>query len=333
MHRIIALAAAPLGLAFAVSALAAEPLRVMGFGGSSNWPVFVAQDKGFFERERLEVRLLTAADSATQLASLTEGRIDIAMTAFDNLVAVREGQVQPALAGDADLIAFLGVNHGGRSSLVAQPGTAGVADLKGARLGVDAISTGYAFVLEEMLRRAGLNRGDYELVSVGGGRQRWEALRDKKVAAALLNAPVDATAEAAGFKRLASSADAVERYQGSVGAARRAWARDNEKTLVGFIRAYVAAVDWLYDPANAQEAKAILLKRQERMRPEEAQRSYEELLGPSHGSLLRRAAIDLEGARTVLRLRSSFAMPPKNLDDPNRYYEPRYYNMAVRADG
>lgn len=309
--------------------LLAAPLRVMGFGGSSNWPLFVAQDKGLFEREGLEVRLLTAPDSATQLSSLMDGRIDIAMTAFDNLVAFREGQVQPVPAGDPDLIAFLGVNHGGRSSLVARAGVAGVAQLKGAKLGVDAISTGYAFVLEEMLRRAGLKRGDYELVSVGGSRQRWEALRDGKVAAALLNAPVDATAEAAGFKRLASSAEVIERYQGSVGAARRAWARDNEKALVGFVRAYVGAVDWLYDPANAEEAKAILLKRQERLRPEDAQRSYDELLGPAHGSLLRRASFDLEGARTVLRLRSAFAVPPRNLDDPRRYYEPRYYEMAV----
>lgn len=331
MRRLAAVALAVLAIALAASPWArAAPLRVSGFGGSSNWPLFAAQDKGFFGREGIEVELVTAPDSATQIASLMDGRVEIAMTSIDNLIAHREGQVDPMPGGDRELFAFLGVNHGGRSALIARPDITRIADLKGAKLGVDALSTGYAFVLEEMLRQGGLKRGDYELVSVGGSRSRWQALRDGRVAAALLNAPVDATAEAAGFRRLAGSAEVVRRYQGSVGATRRSWARDHEKELVAFTRAYVKAMDWLYDPANAKEAQAILLRYQERLRPADAQRSYEELLHPAHGSLSRRAAIDLEGVKTVLRLRSDFATPPRKLDDPTRYYDPRYYEQALK---
>src|SRR6266704_1505333 len=85
-----------------------QPLRVMGFSGSSNWPIFVAQEKGLFARHGVEAGLMAAPNSATQLSSLIEGRIEIAMTAMDNVVAYEEG----------DVFAFLGVTNGGRLNLM-----------------------------------------------------------------------------------------------------------------------------------------------------------------------------------------------------------------------
>ena len=45
-----------------------------------------------------------------------------------------------------------------------------IEDLKGKTLSVDAMTTGYAFVLYDILRRHGLDkdRGDYEIVRAGG---------------------------------------------------------------------------------------------------------------------------------------------------------------------
>src|SRR5439155_17645448 len=125
----------------------------------------------------------------------------------------------------------------------------------------------------------------------------------------------------------------IGRYQGSVGAARRAWAAANAGALVGYIRAYVAAVDWLYDPANRAEAMEILQRRLADVSPGNAARSYDELLHPSRGSLSRKAAIDPEGVRTVLALRREFARPARPLSDPSRYYDPAYYERALRNEG
>lgn len=322
---LVALAMAAAGLSHAAT------LRVMGFGGSSNWPIYVAQQKGFFGREGLDVRFIAAPDSAEQMRRLMDGRIDLALTALDNVVAYREGEAQAPPNADRELVAIFGVNHGGRSSLLARADVATIPGLKGGRIAVDALSTGYAFVVEEILERGGLHRGDYTLQSVGGSRERWHALRDRKVEAALLNAPLDATAEAAGFRRLATSAEAVGDYQGSVGAVRRAWARAHEDDVLRFVRAYVAAMDWLHDPANAREAKEILLARQERMTPPQAERSYEELLDPVQGSLLPHAAIDVEGARAVLRLRSAHGSPARALGPLERYYDSTYYRRAAET--
>jgi len=308
-------------LVLAASA-AATPLRVMGFGGSSNWPIFVAQENGLFARHGLEVELSTARDSTTQLADLAEGRIDVAMTAFDNVVAWDERHDRARA-----IVAFLGVNNGGRSSLVAAPRIAGIPDLRGGRLGVDALASGYALVLQELLHREGLDPGTYLLVSVGGSRQRWEALRAGRVDATLLNAPYDAVAEGAGFRKLASSS-VLGSYQGSVGAARTSWAEANADTIVRFVRAYAAAVDWLHDAAHKDAAIAILMKRLEGMRREEADRSYRELVAEP-GGFSPHAAFDLEGARTVLELRRVYGGAARSSHDTMFFYDARYYDRAL----
>jgi ABC-type nitrate/sulfonate/bicarbonate transport system substrate-binding protein len=255
------------------------------------------------------------------------------MTAIDNVIAYQEGQGEVAVPQKPDLVAFLGVNSGGRFNLMVTPDIKSFADLNGRELAVDALTTGYAFVLREMLRKGGLKPEDYKLVSAGGSRGRFEGLQEKKFAGTLLNAPYDGMAEAAGFKRLASSSEVVGRYQGSVGATRRAWAAANEDKLVGYVRAFVAAVDWLYDPGNRAEAIAILQKNLPQMTQQNAERSYKDLLQSEDGGLSRRAAMDIEGVRAVLKLRSEFAQPQKQLTDPMKYYDPKSYERALRETG
>jgi len=305
-------------VAFAAAAAAqAQPatLRVMGFAGSANWPIFVAQEKALFAARGLKVELTPAPNSTTQIAVLRDGQIDIALTAMDNIVPYPD-----------ELFAFLGLNDGGRISLVAAPGIKRVAELKDQALAVDAIASGYAFVLMEMLARGGLSPGDYLLVSVGGSRERLRALQERRASAALLNAPTDAAAEAAGFVRLASSAEVLRNYQGSVGAARRTWARQHGDALVRYIGAHLAALDWLHAPANRSEALQ-LLERRLGIDARGAERSYTELL--AQGSLARKAALDVEGIRAVLALRSRFAPSPPPSSDPARYYDLSYYEKAL----
>ncbi|HZD21088.1 MAG TPA: ABC transporter substrate-binding protein [Burkholderiales bacterium] len=306
-------------LAFALAAVAqaqqSATLRVMGFAGSANWPIFVAQDRGLFAARGLKVELTPAPNSTTQMTVLRDAQIDIALTAMDNIVPYPE-----------ELFAFLGMNDGGRISLIAAPGIKRLGQLKDRALAVDAIASGYAFVLMEMLARGGLAPGDYLLVSVGGSRERLRALQEGRASGALLNAPTDAAAEAAGFLRLGSSAEVLTHYQGSVGAARRAWARQHGDTLVRYIAAHIAALDWLYAPANHNAALEIL-ERRLGLDPRSAERSYTELL--AQGSLARKAALDVDGIRAVLALRSRFAPAPPPSADPARYYDLSYYEKAL----
>src|SRR5216684_5619797 len=81
------------------------------FPGGFNWPVWVAQEKGLFAKNGIEMRLTPTVSSVFQLTNLIGGKYDIAMTAIDNLIAYREGQGEEPVLGP-DLIAFMGGDNG-----------------------------------------------------------------------------------------------------------------------------------------------------------------------------------------------------------------------------
>src|SRR6185312_12968131 len=100
--------------------------------------------------------------------------------------------------------------------LIVQPDIQSLADIKGKTVAVDAVNTAYAFQLYEMLRQKGLNKGDYEVKSVGGTGQRLDAMtKDKTFAAAMMNPPFSTRAEKAGLKAIDTTAAALGAYQGT----------------------------------------------------------------------------------------------------------------------
>ena len=103
---------------------------------------------------------------------------------------------------------------------------------------------------------------------------------------------------------------------------------ENKTLVIAFIRAYVQAIDWLYDKSNREEAISILLNNV-KMSPELSERTYDELLDPKDG-FFRKARVSPEGMRTVLALRSRYADARKVLVDPLKYYDSSYYDAAMQ---
>lgn len=305
-----------------------KPVNVIVFPGGFNWPIWVAQEKGLFAKHGIAPTITPTPSSAFQLQHLIEGKFDIAMTAIDNLIAYREGQGE-AKAQGPDLIAFMGGDNG-FLRLVTVPEVKSFNELRGKTLSVDALTTGYAFVLLELMERNGLtlNR-DYKTERAGGVLQRFNALLEKQHAGTMLISPFEVQAEARGFNRLANASDALGAYQGLVGGARKSWADANRDVVVGYIRAFTEAVDWLYQPQNRTEAIAIFRKNLPQATEQAANTAYGVLLSPKDG-FQRKAQIDLKGVETVLRLRSKYGQPQKTLSDPKRYYDDSFYRAAMR---
>ena len=308
-----------MGAALAGGAATAQglvPLRVVAFAGASNLAVWAAEQQGIFARAGLEVTLALTPNSRAMAADLHAGRFDLALTSVDNIVAYDEGQGEAELPGPADFAAFFGVDDG-MLSVMAAAEVADLAALRGRTVSVDAMTTGFAFVLKEALGQAGIAEA-VEWVAVGGGAQRLAALLEGRQAATLLNTPLDLAAEARGFRRLLRARDAIGPYQGIVAAARRGVLAEKRAALVAFTRAFHAAVGWL--AANPEAAAAILAARAG-MAPQVAARAATALLDERHG-LFRDLRLDEAGMRTVLRLRSAHATPRKELSDPARYLDP-----------
>lgn len=272
------------------------------------------------------MKVTPTPNSTFQITGLIEGKFDIAMTAIDNLIAYREGQ---GAAMGPDLFAFMGGDTG-FLRLVTVPEVKSYADLRGKEVSVDALTTGYAFVLLEMLERNGLVKDrDYTTPAAGGVLQRFQALMEKKHAGTLLISPFEVQAQAKGFNLLGNGIDALGRYQGLVGGARKAWAEANRESVVSYIAAFSQAVDWLYNPANKEEAIAIFLKNLPNANRQAAETSYNVLLSPKEG-FQKKARIDMEGVKTVLQLRSKYGLPKKTLSDPAPYYDASFYNEAMK---
>ena len=298
-----------------------EPLKLILFTPPS--PLVVGEAKGFFAQEGIKLEMTLTRNSVEQIRGILAGTWDLAQTATDNVIAYVESE-------GVDLAVFAGVERGLNITLFVQPEIKSVKDLKGKVLGVDAIATGFTFILRKMLMRDGLdlNRKDYELVAVGGTAQRFQALKEGKVAGVLLNMPYDDMAKQQGFVPLVATRDVVDTFLATSWVGRRSWASKNADLLVRFIRAYIKSVDWVANPANAKEAVTIVAKEQKVSEEVAAKRLAQEM-NPVMATIPK-AVIDIRGIEIVMQLRSEAGLLDAPLPPVQKYYDATYYNRAVQ---
>jgi ABC-type nitrate/sulfonate/bicarbonate transport system substrate-binding protein len=311
----------------ALPAQAQRTITVNSFKSSSLWPIWVAQRQGFFAGEGLAIRNLYTASSTAQMIGLIKGEFELVTTALDNVVAYDLGDGSPDAPKDVDLIVFMGGNNSALT-LIGRPEIKSVKELRGRDLAVDAISTGFAFVLQEMLAREGVHAGDYKLVPFGNTGARLQALQKGAAAAGLLTPPLSQAALAQGFTNLGDAADVLGGYQGGVAAARRDWAKSNAEVIVGFIRGYRKGLDWLHVPANREAALEILIAEIPETSRALAEENYALLVSDPRG-LDPGGKLDLAGVKRVLDLRRQYGPPGRPAADIGRFIDESYFERAA----
>lgn len=307
----------------------ADVIDVIAFPGGFNLPIWAAIDRGLFAARDLDVRLRYTASSVEQVTALVSGACQIGLTGFDNIVAYQEGQGEAQLDRAPDLFAFMGGDNA-FLSLVAGGDVASYADLKGRKIAVDAMTTGFAFVLREMLERNGIAAEDVTFERAGGVMERFQGLKEGRFAATLVLTPFDLMAEAAGCRVLQRASALISRYQGVVGCAGRAWAGAHRGELERFIAGYLEALHWLFGAGGMQGAHDLLRSRLPQMPSAIAEATCRILLAPD-GGFEPRAKLDPEGMDTVLALRSKFAVPPKAIADHSKFIDESFYRNATGA--
>ena len=119
-----------------------------------------------------------------------------------------------------------------------------------------------------MLAKAGLQRGDYSIAAVGATPQRWEAVRAGPARRHDHHRAVHQHRQGAGLSACSTHRSNVfPVYQGGSFAASRAWAAANPDALKGFIKGYLAGLDWTLKPENRQEATDTLLRNMPEIKP------------------------------------------------------------------
>lgn len=293
-----------------------------------------AQSKGFFAQQNLTVEYLQVTSSQQQFQSLSNNEYDAVLTSPDNVANYRLNANNP-LGMRLDVQMFFGSDYGTNLALVSTPGITSVEQLRGKTVAVDSATSGFAYVLYEILRQHGLERDvDYTVVTAGGTLNRYGALLAGQFDATLLNGGFDIRATNIGYNLLGSVSDVANPYLGAVGAAREGWLQANPDVAVRFTHAFYDAVQWSFDPANREEAIQLLMTQPNTSRAL-AEQIYESQLQPGVG-LIPDASIVRKGLYNVLKLREEYGGfdQPQNLHylatPASGLYDLSYYRQALK---
>ncbi len=321
MQRIGVLSAVAVAgaLAFTNQARCEEHLLVNVFPGPQHLALYVAKEKGLFEKRGLSVDVQFTPTSKAQRDALADGSVQIAQAAVDNAVAMVEGAKK-------DVVIVSGGSNG-MLSLFVRPEIKTYDDIRGKAVVVDAPDTAYALVLYKMLALKGIKRSDYDVFQGGDCMRRLNGIRnDPKNAAVLLNFPCTVLAEREGYPNWGSAAEALGAYQADGAFVMREWAQKNRETLVNYLQSIVEALRWASRPENRSETAAIVAKYL-KVAPDVAEKSVEGALGP-RGGLDKDARLNAEGFRNLLQLRAEMIGGLSDIR-PEKYLDLSYYDRAV----
>jgi ABC-type nitrate/sulfonate/bicarbonate transport system substrate-binding protein len=295
-------------------------LAVMVFRGGQNLPLFVAQEKGFLAKRGLLVNVVYAPSADELPRVLADGRVQIIHSTADNAVKILD-------VDKLDVALVIGGDNA-HNHVIAQQDIERLEDLRGKTIVLDTSTSGYAFVLYAILKRHGLDKGDYALKTVGATPRRLEALlNDKSNKAAVLNPPFSIQAVKAGLKDVGSTVSMMGPYQGPAGYTLRSWATANDAVLVKYLQAYIAGVRWALDPANKAAAIELLARRLE-LSPDIAAAVYDVVTDKQEG-FAKDGRFDHEGFKNVLQLRAEYeGVAPAA---PEKYLDLSYYERALKG--
>jgi NitT/TauT family transport system substrate-binding protein len=248
-------------------ARAAETIVVGSVGSASAnlWPVTVGIQKGFFAAEDITVDLIFVQNNAGVIQQLTVNAVN---------VSVGSGLVDPirAVEKGAPLAIVRIESQRPPYALLAKPAIKSIKELKGKIVSVGGAKDITRIFFERMLAPSGVDPKDVDQIYAGATSARLAALQSGAADAAILTAPYNFHAEAAGFTNLGLTADTVDMPFSGV-STNRDWAQGHKATIGKFLDVYTRSIAWLTDPANRQEAIDMMVS-VSKLKPDDVEKSY-----------------------------------------------------------
>src|SRR3954470_3878318 len=199
--------------------------------------VEVARRRGFLAAEGVELVTTMTASSAAQRQDLDSGAVDLAVTSTDNLFAWN--------ASGSDIAVVAQIETTTDLALVLRPRLESLDRLDVVRLAVDAPTNGFAIVAYAMMARLGRSPAQFEVVEVGGVRERFEALADGSVDASLLAPPLDEIGRGLGMSVALRVSELTPAYPGLGVVARRSLLDSRLDAVSGYLRVLDEANRWM----------------------------------------------------------------------------------------
>lgn len=201
---------------------------------ATNSVLWVARDKGLFQRHGLDVRLIYVA-GVRSLQALLANEVEMVSVAGSTAI-------QANLAG-ADTVIVGGISNSVLMSLVVAPEITAVAGLRNGRLAVTRFGSLSDFMARTYLRRAGLTPDrDVALIQTGGYPESVAALQAGAIQGAMLSPPYHKIAmKRLGFRELVDLSRTMK-YQSNALVALRRFVQNHAATVAAFMQSYVEGV-------------------------------------------------------------------------------------------
>jgi len=198
---------------------------------STQLPIVVAQQAGFFKDEGLSVHSVTIASGGTlMVAILTSGHADLVVSGVAAIIrAIDRGAPVTVVSGYQNKIDF---------AMIGSKQVARLEDLRGKIVGVTSAGSFSEFAVMEALKRRGFVRDkDYKLLAAGCTQLRIGALKGGKVDAIPLSSGERHTLEDEGYPVLLEIGKVVPEIPFAVAVAAKALTAKEPDLVVRFIRA------------------------------------------------------------------------------------------------
>ncbi len=243
-------------------------------------PIYVAQDKGFFKQEGLDVLFVMFNAGSTNLQALIGGDIQIMGSAFVETIGGR--------AAGVDIKNFWGICNLMPFQLYSQPGFNSMKEAKGKRFAISRFGSLTDFLTRATLNHFGINPKEVTIMQIGSTPARFAALTAKGVDASIVWFPVTEIAKSKGFVKLLDLKEVFPEWPYETFAAKESWLANEKPTATKFLRAYQRAVKHTLE--NKQDAVRAIQK-YVKMDPAYAPLGYDEYRDsfPANGKIAEKA--------------------------------------------
>ena len=292
-------------LFFLATGVQAQPVKVRAVYPAVDvqyLPASLAQARGFFREEGLDVELIVMRGGTLGVQAAVGGNVDFVM---------QFGSVFPAIWGGADLKILAQMTNALFFSLIVRPEIQKIADLKGKKIGVTIGAATFAAV-RELLKLNGIDPDKgVEYVNIPGSGAKVAALEKGLIAATLIAPPGELKSIQAGYRRLVFFGNVLPEMSFTGLVATNRYIRENPKTVERMIRAIVRGT---YLARDDSVAAIGAMQSHMKMTPDEARETYR-LVQKSFNPNLTEA-----GVRTTAELVAS-SLGAKPMVEPKDYMD------------
>jgi len=325
-HRMLSIFGALLCASCVESAYAAE-LTTLRYGqnasssGSlSSLPLNVAERKGFFVREGINLEIIPIPGGTDRIvAALDKGEIDAGKNATPYLI-------QAVLKG-SDAVAIIAQTTNPIYSLIVRPEIKSFADLKGKVLGLSTPGDTITLSTLRLLSHKGIKASDFSAKAVIGTGARFDCLKSTECVAVPMGQPEDLGAIKQGYPRLAFTSEAGADLIFNVDMTRRAWGEKNKDSLVRLVRGFAASYEFINDPKNRGEVTNIV-KETLKVSDDVAREILVPYTESDKNVLPKRGELSLRAFNQVLVLMGEAGVIPTPVAPAERFMDLRYLPAA-----